>query len=153
LVQPLSCAGGISQARDYQAIQKLGYTGIQMGTRFIAAKECTAHDDYKQAIIKANEEDIVLTDKISGVPVSIIKTPLIEKIGTKANALSRWLLKNNRTKHWMRTFYTLQSIWKLKKAAMQGMNYKDYFQAGKRVDGNHKIISVKEIIEQITSTS
>jgi nitronate monooxygenase len=52
----------------------------------------------------------------------------------------------------MRTFYTLQSIWKLKKAAMQGMNYKDYFQAGKSVAGIHKINSAKEIIEQITSS-
>lgn len=152
LGKPLICAGGMSVARDYQAMLQLGYSGIQMGTRFIASKECTAHDDYKQAILKANEEDIVLTDKISGVPVSIIKTPFIEKIGTQANALSRWLLRSNRTKHWMRTFYTLQSIWKLKKAAMQGMNYKDYFQAGKSVSSIHKIITVKKIIEQITST-
>ena len=152
LGKPLICAGGISQASDYQAMLKLGYSGIQMGTRFIASKECTAHDDYKQAILKANEEDIVLTDKISGVPVSIIKTPFIEKIGTRANALSRWLLRSNRSKHWMRSFYTLQSIWKLKKAAMQGMNYKDYFQAGKSVSGIHNIITVNEIIEQITTT-
>ena len=151
LGKPLICAGGISQAEDYQAMLKVGYSGIQMGTRFIASEECTAHDDYKQAILKANEEDIVLTDKISGVPVSIIKTPFIEKMGTKANALSRWLLRTNRTKHWMRTFYTLQSIWKLKKAAMQGMNYKDYFQAGKSVASIHKIMTTKEIVEQITS--
>jgi nitronate monooxygenase len=94
----------------------------------------------------------VLTDKISGVPVSIIKTPFIEQIGTKANALSRWLLRTNRTKHWMRTYYTLQSIWKLKKAAMQGMNYRDYFQAGKSVANIHEIITANEIIGNITST-
>ena len=152
LGKPLICAGGVSQANDYQAMLKLGYSGIQMGTRFIASEECTAHDDYKQAILKATEEDIVLTDKISGVPVSIIRTPFIDKTGTRANVLSRWLLRSNRTKHWMRSFYTLQSIWKLKKAAMQGMNYKDYFQAGKSVSSIHKIITVKEIIEQITST-
>jgi len=152
LGKPLICAGGVSTADDYQAMLKLGYSGIQMGTRFIASEECTAHDDYKQAILRANEKDIVLTDKISGVPVSIIRTPYIEKIGTQANALSRWLLRSNRTKHWMRTFYTLQSIWKLKKAAMQGMSYRDYFQAGKSVAGIHEIISAKEIIEQTIST-
>ena len=151
LGKPLICAGGVSQANDYQAMLELGYSGIQMGTRFIASEECTAHDDYKQAILKANEEDIVLTDKITGVPVSIIRTPFIEKTGTRASAFSRWLLRSNRTKHWMRSFYTLQSIWKLKKAAMQGMNYKDYFQAGKSVSSIHKIITVKKIIEQITT--
>ncbi len=152
LGKPLICAGGISQASDYQTMLDLGYSGIQMGTRFIASKERTAHGDYKQAILKANEEDIVLTDKISGVPVSIIKTAFIERIGTKANALSRWLLRTNRTKHWMRTYYTLQSIWKLKKAAMQGMNYKDYFQAGKSVANIHEIISAKAIVEKITAS-
>ena len=54
--------------------------------------------------------------------------------------------------HWIKTFYTLQSIWKLKKAAMQSMNYKDYFQAEKSVAGIHEVISAKEIIEQIIST-
>ena len=92
LGKPLICAGGMSTADDYQAMLKLGYSGIQMGTRFIASIECTAHDDYKQAILRSNEKDIVLTDKISGVPVSIIRTPYIEKIGTRANAFSRWLL-------------------------------------------------------------
>ena len=148
--KPLICAGGVGSRTTYKAALDIGYAGVQMGTRFIASKECSAHEDYKRAIVEANEEDIVLTDKISGVPVSIIKTPFIEKIGTKASGLSRWLLKGNRTKHWMRTFYTLQSIWKLKKASTQGMGYKDYWQAGKSVAGINSVPSVQDIVDELT---
>ena len=97
--------------------------------------ECTAHGDYKQAIVQATSDDIVLTDKISGVPVAVIKTPYIERVGTRAGALMGWMLRHPRFKHWARLWYTLKSIWQLKRASMQGMNYKDYFQAGKSVDG------------------
>jgi nitronate monooxygenase len=147
---PIICAGGVSDKKTFQQAIDLGYAGVQMGTRFIATQECNAHVDYKNAIIKATSSDIVLTDKISGVPVSIIKTPYIEKIGIKANPVARFLLQHQSTKHWMRMFYTLQSIWKLKRASLEGGGYKDYWQAGKSVDGCDSILSVKEVIEQMT---
>ena len=132
---PLICAGGVGSEADFVRALDLGYAGVQMGTRFIATTECTAHADYKQAIIKANPDDIVLTDKISGVPVAVINTPYIEKVGTKAGPFMRWMLRHPKYKHWARLWYTLKSIWQLKRASMQGMNYKDYFQAGKSVEG------------------
>ena len=92
-----------------------------------------------------------LTEKISGVPVSVIETPYIKRIGTKAGPLAKHLLRGRKTKHWMRLIYTLQSVWLLKKASMQGMNYKDYFQAGKSVDGVHEVKSVAEIMEEYSS--
>ena len=151
LGKPLVCAGGISSNAEYQQALDLGYAGVQLGTRFIASKECTAHNDYKQAIVKAKEQDIVLTDKISGVPVSIIKTPFIEKIGTKANFILRWMLKGQRTKHWVRTFYTLKSIWQLKNASVKGMGYKDFWQAGKSVEHIDSVDTVEDIMKQLTS--
>jgi len=132
---PLICAGGVGAEDDFVRALDMGYAGVQMGTRFIATTECNAHDDYKQAIVRAKPEDIVLTDKISGVPVAVIKTPYIEKVGTRAGPLMRWMLRHPRFKHWARLWYTIKSIWQLKRASMQGMNYKDYFQAGKSVDG------------------
>ena len=132
---PLICAGGVGSEADFVRALDMGYAGVQMGTRFIAATECTAHADYKQAIIAATPDDIVLTDKISGVPVAVINTPYIEKVGTRAGRLMRWMLRHPKYKHWARLWYTLKSIWQLKRASMQGMNYKDYFQAGKSVDG------------------
>lgn len=150
LGKPLICAGGIGQPGDFADALSLGYAGAQLGTRFIASTECSAHQDYKQAIVDAAEKDIVLTEKISGVPVSIISTPYIERIGTKAGAFARWMLKGRKTKHWMRSFYTLQSLWTLKRASLQGMNYRDYFQAGKSVAGINSVKPVAEIIKDFS---
>ena len=149
---PLICAGGVGDYKTYQQALNLGYAGVQLGTRFIATKECNAHLDYKNAIIKATAEDIVLTDKISGVPVSIIQTDYIKKIGTKANPLAKFLLRHHKTKHYMRMFYTLQSLWKLKKASVEGGSYKDYWQAGKSVDGCKEVLSVADVMKQLVTS-
>lgn len=146
LGKPLVCAGGIGTPEEFSRAIASGYAAVQMGTRFIATLECSAHADYKAAIVRADEQDIVLSDKISGVPVSIIRTPYIEKVGTQAGPLARWLLRGHKTKHWMRAFYSLQSIWKLKRASMQGLSYRDIFQAGKSVAGIQSVQSVAEIV-------
>jgi len=148
---PIICAGGVGDKNTFQNALNLGYAGVQMGTRFIATLECNAHQDYKNAIIKATSKDIVLTEKISGVPVSVIKTEYIERIGTKANFISRYLLQHKKFKHWMRTYYTLQAVWKLKRASMEGAGYKDYWQAGKSVDGCNSILTSKEVIQGLTN--
>ncbi len=145
--KPLICAGGVSTSTDYRAAMQMGYAGVQLGTRFIASAECQAHDDYKRAIVDAKPEDIVLTDKISGVPVAVINTPYIQSIGTKAGPVQRWLLRGRKTKHWMRMIYMLKATWQLKHSHLKGSNYKDYFQAGKSVGGIHKVETVKDIIQ------
>jgi len=148
LGKPLVCAGGIGTPDEFTAALAMGYAGAQLGTRFIATTECTAHADYKQAIVLASEQDIVLSEKISGVPVSVINTPYIESVGTRAGAFARWMLRGRKTKHWMRTFYSLQSIWKLKRASLQGMEYKDIFQAGKSVAGINQVCSAADIVAE-----
>jgi len=151
LGKPLVCAGGIGNATQFSEVLAMGYAGAQLGTRFIASKECSAHDDYKQAIVRAQAADIVLTEKISGVPVSVISTPYIERAGTHAGPLARWLLRQPRTKHFMRTLYSLQSIWKLKRAAGQGLDYRDIYQAGKSVAGIESVRPVADIIAEFAA--
>ncbi len=146
--KPMVCAGGISQPEDFAAAVEMGYAGAQLGTRFIATDECTAPDEYKQAILAASEDDIVLTEKISGVPVSVIRTPWLETTGTHAGPAARRLLQGRRTKHWMRTLYSLQSIWKLKRSMRQGMSHQDFFQAGKSVSGIREILPVREVVRR-----
>jgi len=151
LGKPLICAGGVSTAGAFASAIEAGYAGVQMGTRFIATRECSAHLDYKNAILKARADDIVLSEKISGVPVAIIRTPYVERIGTRAGAFSRWMLRGHKTKHWMRTIYTLQSIWKLKHASLQGAHYRDYFQAGKSVSGITAIRPAADIVSEFAA--
>mgnify|MGYP002051708321 FL=1 len=132
---------------------KLGYAGVQLGTRFIACTECSSHEDYKTAIVDAREEDIVLTDKLSGVPVAVIKTPYIERIGTKAGPIARRMLQHPKLKHYMRTLYSVRSIWQLKSASTKGNAYRDYWQAGKSVDGIDGVLSAQEIVESFAAAA
>jgi nitronate monooxygenase len=146
---PLICAGGVGGASALDQIKSMGYAGVQLGTRFIATEECLAHQDYKNAIVRAAENDIVLTDKISGVPVAVINTPYIQAVGTRAGALSRYLLKGRKTKHWMRMFYTLRAVWQLRKSLKKGSSYKDYWQAGKSVSEITKVCSARDIVVEL----
>jgi len=152
LGKPMICAGGVGDAASYREMRDIGYVGAQLGTRFIASKECNAHADYKRSIVDANADDIVLTEKLTGVPVSVIKTPYIESIGTRAGPFARWMLNGRRTKHWMRTWYTLMSVWKLKKASLAGSAYRDYWQAGKSVATINSVESVDDIMQQFAET-
>ncbi len=153
LGKPVICAGGMGSPDTFRDMLAMGYAGAQLGTRFIASTECSAMDEYKQAIVKASAEDIVLTEKLTGVPVAIINTPTIQRIGTKAGPIARWMLKGRKTKHWMRTIYSLQSVFKLKKANSGKSGYQEYWQAGKSAGGVHAIKPVAEIVEEFTQAA
>jgi nitronate monooxygenase len=150
---PLVCAGGIGDEAGFVAALDLGYAGVQMGTRFIATTECTAHSDYKQAILDAAEDDVVLTERITGVPVAVIRTPYIEATGTTAGPLARLLLRGRRTKHWMRSLYALQSLWKLKRSSQRAFSYRDYLQAGKSVGGIHEVLPAGEVVRRFAAAA
>jgi len=150
---PLVCAGGVGDEQAFVGALKRGYAGVQMGTRFIATTECKAHEDYKSLIVRSHEEDIVLTDKISGVPVSVIKTPFVERVGTKAGPIARALLQHPRAKHWMRMFYSLQSAVKLRRASLRGTTYKDYFQAGKSVSGIQSVEPAGDVVRRFAEAA
>lgn len=151
LGKPLVCAGGVGDRETFREAIDLGYLGVQMGTRFIASREARAHADYKRAIVEAKATDIVLTEKISGVPVSVINSPAVQRFGLKAGWLAKRLLRGRKTKHWMRTFYTLRSAMRLKRANAQGASYRDFWQAGKSVEGIDGVMSVEEIVRELTS--
>ena len=146
---PLVCAGGVGDADGLQQAMDIGYSACQLGTRFIASTECMASEVYKNAIIKANESDIVLSERITGVPVAVINTDYIKKSGLQSGGLARWMLSGNRTKHWMRTIYALKSIWQLKKSSLDETGDRDYWQAGKSVAGIDSIASCENIVKNL----
>ena len=148
---PLVCAGGIGAPADFARVLALGYAGAQLGTRFIATTECRAHEAYKRAIVNATAADIVLTERVTGVPLAVIRTPYVERVGTRAGPLARWLLRHRRTKHWMRTVYALRSAWSLKRGALEGTSSKDYWQAGKSVDGVDAIEPAGEVVRRFAA--
>lgn len=148
---PVVCAGGVGTPDDFVEALRMGYDGVQMGTRFIATEECDASQPYKQAILDADEEDIVWTERITGVPVAVIETPYVERMGTEAGAVAKWMLRHRHTKHLMRTLYALKSLWQLKRASRDETGEKDYWQAGKSVAGIDEIRPAGEIVRSFAA--
>jgi nitronate monooxygenase len=143
---PMVAAGGIGTPEEFGHYIRMGYAAAQLGTRFIASWECTASDAYKQAILDAHEDDIVLTERLTGVPVSVIRNEYVERLGTKAGFFARWMLRGRKRKHWMRTLYTLNSLRRLKKSLTSPDTSTDYWQAGKSVAGIESLMPADGIV-------
>jgi enoyl-[acyl-carrier protein] reductase II len=76
---PVIAAGGIADGRGLLAAFALGAEAVQMGTRFVCAKECNAHDNFKQKIIAANDRSTIVTGKALGHPVRAIKNKFTQE--------------------------------------------------------------------------
>jgi nitronate monooxygenase len=126
----------------------LGYAAVQCGTRFIATEECTASEAYKAAIVGAKASDIVHSERVTGVPVALINTPWIARMGLRAGPLTRRLLRWRHTRHWMRTLFALKSVWQLKRSSYDASGQRDYWQAGKSVEGIDRVESVAEVVAE-----
>ena len=150
---PMVCAGGVGTEQEFTAALGMGYAAVQMGTRFIATAECTAHPAYKQAILESGADDIVLTERLTGVPVSVIRTPYIDRIGTRAGPIARWMLRGRKTKYWMRGIYALKSARSLKRSSLQGAGADDYWQAGKSVEGIDRIEPAAAIVRRFAEAA
>jgi nitronate monooxygenase len=81
---PVIAAGGIWDKKDIEEMMALGAKGVQMGTRFIGTHECDAHDNLKQVLLDAKEEDIQLMKSPVGYPARGVRTNLTDLVATKS---------------------------------------------------------------------
>jgi nitronate monooxygenase len=149
---PLICAGGVGDPETFRRMIEMGYAAVQMGTRFIASQECRASQDYKDAILRAKADDIVLTERLTGVPVAVIRTPHVERIGTHAGPLARRLLKHRKFKHWMRMYYQLKSLYSFRRSIVKPKVYDEYWQAGRSVHGIQSLQTAADIVKSCAQT-
>ncbi|MCR5630007.1 nitronate monooxygenase [Eubacterium sp.] len=95
---PVIAAGGIADGRGLLCAKALGAVGVQIGTVLLATKECPIHENYKNEVIKAKDNGTVVTGRISGVPVRIIKNTMAreyvkkEKEGASKEELEMYTL-------------------------------------------------------------
>jgi len=141
---PVVCAGGVGDAKGFVDALRMGHAGVQCGTRFIATPECDASASYKAAVVAAGEQDIVLSERITGVPLAVLYTPTVRRMGLKTNPLERWLLRHPRTKHALRTWFFVRSAWSLKEGARRETS--QFWQAGKSVAAIESIEPAGDIV-------
>lgn len=77
---PVIAAGGIAGGKQFLAVLSLGAEGIQVGTKFLVANECTVHENYKNAILKAKDRSTVSTGNYTGHPVRVIENKFAKQI-------------------------------------------------------------------------
>ncbi len=143
---PLICAGGVGSELELAKALKIGYDGVQMGTRFIATDECTTPQDYKDAIVKAKEEDITWTTKLTGVPISVINNSKLKK----NNSWPIRRLLDSRFKHRIRVLITAISFWRMRAfSSRKGKSSKDLWSAGKSVETVNSIESATVVMERL----
>lgn len=145
---PIVAAGGITNGVGLLSVQVLGASGVSIGTRFIASKEAGVNDNYKNAIVSAGMEDIVMTTKLSGTPCAVINNDSAKKIGYTQNWLEKFLSNNPQTKKWFKMLVQIRGMKKLEKSVLPN-NYDSLWSAGKSSELIHDIISCEEIVDRI----
>lgn len=134
---PVIAAGGIGDGRGIAAASMLGASGVQVGTRFLLAEECTIHKNYKEFVVKSRDIDSRVTGRSGGHPVRAIKSPLVlellemEKKGA--------------------TFEEMEAvtIGSLRKAVKEGDVKEGTFMAGQIAGLVDRIQPAKDIIEEM----
>lgn len=134
---PVIAAGGIADGRGFAAAFMLGAQGVQMGTRFVVAKESIVHDNYKQKVIKARDIDSEVTGMSTGHPVRQIR-----------NKMTREYLKLEKEGA---TFEELEylTLGSLRKAVMEGDVVNGTLMAGQCAGMVNKEQTCRQIIQEI----
>ncbi|MCD8293942.1 MAG: enoyl-[acyl-carrier-protein] reductase FabK [Clostridia bacterium] len=136
---PVIAAGGIGDGRGMAAAFMLGAEGVQIGTRFLVAKECTIHENYKQKVLKASDTGTMVSGRTFGQPVRALKTPFareyakMEASGASEEELNRF------------------GTGALRKAVKDGDEEGGSFLCGEIAGMVKKEQTCKEIIEEITA--
>lgn len=147
---PIVAAGGIATGEQVAAALLLGASAVQIGTRFIASTESQVDPAYKQAILKSNPEDIVLTKKISGTPAAVIRTPYIDKQGLELNPIEDFLFTHPKTKKYMKMLRSYLGS-KLLEKAVAGPTWKEVWSAGQGVGLIQDIRPCAQIVQDLVT--
>lgn len=145
---PVISAGGVGTGDGLLATLALGAGGVSIGSPFIATYESPVSAEYKKACLEYGAQNIVMTNKISGTPCSVIETPFVKKIGTEQNFLEKFLNSNKKIKKYAKMLTYYKGMKLVEKAAMSA-TYKTVWCAGPSIEFVEKEESVAAIVERL----
>ncbi len=137
---PVIAAGGIADGRGMAAAFMLGAEAVQMGTRFLVAKECHIHPHYKEKVLAAKDTGTMVSGRRLGHPVRALKNPFARAFAQKES-------DPNVTDEELNAFGTGA----LRKAVMEGDEENGSFLCGQVAGLVDKEQTCKEIIEEVTA--
>jgi len=138
---PLIAAGGVTSGADILEMLSLGANGVQMATRFVLSTECDVHENFKNVLLNAKEDEIVFVDSPVGLPSRAVLTDFSRRVinGT----VERPKECRQCLKHCTRAFCIIKAL----EAARNGDTQNGLFFTGQNLKKYNEIISVKEIFE------
>ncbi|WP_308991998.1 nitronate monooxygenase [Mariniflexile litorale] len=145
---PVISAGGVGCKADMDAMLSYGADGVSVGSPFIASVEANVTDEYKQACVEYGADDIVMTERISGTPCTVINTPYVQKIGTKTTWIESVLNKHKKLKKWVKMIRFSIGMNATKNAATKA-TYKTVWVAGPSIEHTNAILPVKTIVKSL----
>jgi len=145
---PVISAGGVGCKADIDKMLSYGAEGVSVGSPFIASIEANVTKEYKQACVDYGAKDIVMTERISGTPCTVINTPYVQKIGTKQTWLESVLNKNRKLKKWVKMIRFSIGMKATEKAATKA-TYKTVWVAGPSIEHTTAILPTREIISRL----
>jgi len=147
---PVISAGGVGCKADIDKMISYGAEGVSVGSPFIASIEAGVTDEYKKACVDYGAKDIIMTERISGTPCTVINTPYVQKIGTKQTWLESVLNKNKKLKKWVKMIRFSIGMKATEKAAKKA-TYKTVWVAGPSIEHTKEILPVKDIVAKMTT--
>lgn len=147
---PVISAGGVGTKEDIDKMLGYGAIGVSVGSPFIASVEAKVTQEYKQACVDYGAEDIVMTERISGTPCTVINTPYVQKIGTRTPWFEKLLNKNKKLKKWVKMIRFASGMKATENAAFKA-TYKTVWVAGPSIEYTTEILPVKSIVEKLIS--
>lgn len=147
---PIISAGGVGCKAELEKMLSYGAEGVSVGSLFIASVEANVTEEYKQACVDYGAEDIVMTERISGTPCTVINTPYVQKVGTKQTWIERVLNKNKKLKKWVKMIRFGIGMRATEKAAKE-VTYKTVWVAGPSIQHTKAILPVKDIVANLVS--
>jgi nitronate monooxygenase len=145
---PVISAGGVGNKNDLDKMLSYGAVGVSVGSPFIASNEAGVSQEYKQACVDYGAKDIVMTERISGTPCTVINTPYVQKVGTKQSWLERFLNKYKILKKWVKMIRFYIGMKATEKAAKQ-VTYKTVWVAGPSIENTKEILPIKDIVAKL----
>ena len=136
---PVVAAGGIADGRQLLAAYALGACGAQVGTCLLVSQECPIHENYKQAILKAKDSGTIVTGRIAGTPVRILKNQMARTYVSKERAGATMMELEQ---------YTLGS---LRRAVFDGDTKTGSLMAGQVAGMLHEIKPLRQIFEELSA--
>ncbi|QDO94721.1 nitronate monooxygenase [Formosa sediminum] len=147
---PVISAGGVGTRADVETMIKYGAAGVSVGSPFIASVEAGVTKEYKQACVDYGAKDIVMTERISGTPCTVINTPYVQNIGTSQPWYEKLLNKNKSLKKWVKMMRFAIGMKATEKAAKE-VTYKTVWVAGPSIEYTKSILPVKDIVSKLVN--